>query len=353
MRRKSSASIVLAIAATVVFGIDTSVSLADNDIYSPSPFGYQGTDYTLNGIQFTALDDSTLNSFVGINNSSGGYYELGVEEGYGPQNFGLLGSWNFPSTNGRDFVNNIDIPLSTGRTYYLLGGSDEIFMPFTGYPNSDADISATNAVYIDPGTRGSSTTSTSEWVGFTDIDTISDAAAPVTAPATQSQAVSSTSVTVGNTAVPGAVQATFASQSVGGNLTVTSGVDTTSDLQSSGNSYGAGAIDFNLPVAGSSVQIWDISDSLGEPSAPVTLTFTFDPTGMTSQEIAGLEIEHYVNGNWDEITPSLISGDEITFTTSSFSPFALGEEVVPEPASLSLLVIGAGGLLMRRRRTTG
>ena len=76
---------------------------------------------------------------------------------------------------------------------------------------------------------------------------------------------------------------------------------------------------------------------------------SFDPAGMSLQEMQDLTVEHYVGGRWVSVGGTVnTANDTITFDTTSFSPFALGE--VPEPASVGLLAMAAVGALARRRR---
>jgi hypothetical protein len=179
----------------------------------------------------------------------------------------------------------------------------------------------------------------------------SPSAPPVTQPTTQSGTVPSGSnqtVTVPSASASGTVQATF-SDTAGGTLSVTSGIDAVSDLSNSNNSYNAGPVDFELPADGSVVQIWDLDYSDSSFTGPVTLVFDFDPAGMTTAQEEALQVYHYTDGQWVDIGGVVdLNADTITVETDSFSPFALG--VVPEPGSLSLLSLASGAMLMRRRR---
>lgn len=103
---------------------------------------------------------------------------------------------------------------------------------------------------------------------------------------------------------------------------------------------------FVLSVPGETLQYWDLHYT-GALDGPATVTFQFDPTLVTQGLPLG--IWHYVDSTGWEFLGGTVVGNQITVTTSSFSPFALGVAPVPEPATYVLGALGLVGLLAARR----
>src|SRR5262249_43201462 len=146
----------------------------------------------------------------------------------------------------------------------------------------------------------------------------------------------------GGTGTVGGAQASFSAQTVAGTLSSTYSKPTDAQLQTTIGASAASAINFSL--AGTTHQIWDLGYT-GTFTGNVAVTLHFDPTLLTGVNLSNLIIEHYQSGAWVLPTSQSIDSvaNTITFTTTSFSPFALA--VVPEPSTLCLLCLGIGGLL--------
>ena len=96
--------------------------------------------------------------------------------------------------------------------------------------------------------------------------------------------------------------------------------------------------------AGGILQAWDLSFS-GTFSGSATITLHYDPTTLNGTPESELIVWHFVDHNhWEKVAGEVIdtNAHTVTFTTDSFSPFALG---VPEPSSLTLAGLGAFGLI--------
>jgi probable HAF family extracellular repeat protein len=166
--------------------------------------------------------------------------------------------------------------------------------------------------------------------------------------------VSTNTTTVsGGPETVGGVQGTFNNITSPGTLTSNFLEPTTpADLQQALGAVAAGEINFALP--GSTVQLWDLAFS-GSFSGDATVTLHFDPSLIGNVPLSSLQIEHFENGSWVIPSNQVVDpiNDTITFTTDSFSPFALS--TVPEPSTLVFLGIGAISLLgyAWRRRLVG
>jgi len=153
-------------------------------IVGPSSFGVVGGNDTIWGIQFTALDNSTLTSF---------------DFNHNPTTFGnpFSGtvSLNDVTASSTPYSNSyaafspnpilfsgLSVGLVAGHEYQLVatsnvlfGGNDEVYqygvlnVPAFSYPVSDADISVTQGVFnMNPGFQESAA-----WGAFTNITTSS------------------------------------------------------------------------------------------------------------------------------------------------------------------------------------
>lgn len=83
----------------------------------------------------------------------------------------------------------------------------------------------------------------------------------------------------------------------------------------------------------------------------VELTFTFDPTGLSLTEILALDIYHYEAGVWTGLGGTVnTDNNTITAFTSSFSPFAIGQDNIPEPSLLVLLSLSLVGIGLSKNK---
>jgi len=156
---------------------------------------------------------------------------------------------------------------------------------------------------------------------------------------------------VGGTVGTGGVAATFTS-TTGGTLSIIYDPALTLDaLMSGAQGIIAPPPDFALPT-GPTFEAWEVGLTGGNFTGDTQLVFHYDPTFLNpGVDQSLLQIYHYTGGEWvpmDSIVDTV--DDTITIETPSFSPFVLGVQTVPEPASISLLAAGAFGLLARRRR---
>jgi len=108
-------------------------------------------------------------------------------------------------------------------------------------------------------------------------------------------------------------------------------------------------------IQGNVVGVWKIDGSSFDfGSGNVDLNIRYDSAlalalGITE---ADLKLYHQVNGRWVDVTSGVdtvnkfIAADDV----NSFSLFAVGTEIVPEPSTLCLLGMGLLGLSARRKR---
>jgi uncharacterized repeat protein (TIGR03803 family) len=306
-----------------------SLIISGNTLYGTTASGGLYGDGEIYSVPITGGTPTVLANFNGTNGANPSYGNLTLNGNT------LYGTTTAGGANGVGEI--FSLPAS--------GGTPNVLYSFTtanANPQSGFVMDSSGTMYVTTGS-GESTVGT--------VAKITPPAPLVTQPQTTSAPVTSQTVTVGTPSTPGTVEATFSSSNdTGGELQVTSGIAAVSTVDTPGNVYDAAPITFELPADGSVVQVWDIADTSGEPTAPVTLTLDFDPTGMTSDQIAGLDIEHYTDGTWQTILPTSVTDGTITFTTDSFSPFALSE--IPEPGSFSLLAVCGLGLLVRKPRAS-
>lgn len=154
----------------------------------------------------------------------------------------------------------------------------------------------------------------------------------------------------GGASQAGGLVAQFSNITEIGSLNVQSAPANLDDMLNGDGPFGAGPVNFALPTGANNVQTWDIVYS-GSFSGLITLTFAYDPTGLTAADQQALQIYHWTKGQWDNLGGLVnLDAHTITVNTNSLSPFALGITAVPEPASLSILVFGGLALLQRKRR---
>lgn len=146
-------------------------------INPPNPLTFSELGNPNHGIQFTALDDSTLVSFIYNYQGNADTVELTTGTGM------VLDMTSIPANGGVNpsaFTASVNWSLLTGNTYWLIGttSSNGLFGAAT-FPQSDTDISVTNGIF-------SSGASSSFWGDFSEITTTSsvpeeDLAVPVLA----------------------------------------------------------------------------------------------------------------------------------------------------------------------------
>ncbi|MEM6551793.1 MAG: PEP-CTERM sorting domain-containing protein [Planctomycetota bacterium] len=100
--------------------------------------------------------------------------------------------------------------------------------------------------------------------------------------------------------------------------------------------------------------VWFL-DYEGGVLGEIELTFDFDPNNY--DDPAQLVIYHFDDdlGQWEQLNGTVdLEAGTITVLTDNLSPFALGApgaiDVIPEPASLALVLLGLASLTYRRRQ---
>ena len=92
-------------------------------------------------------------------------------------------------------------------------------------------------------------------------------------------------------------------------------------------------------------QIWSVNFAGALNGSSATLVFNYDPSTLpvgTDQSQLGIWHFNENTGHWEFGGTVDVADHTITFVTSSFSPFSLGIQAVPEPATI---VLALGGLL--------
>jgi len=108
-------------------------------------------------------------------------------------------------------------------------------------------------------------------------------------------------------------------------------------------------------IEGNVIGIWKIDGSSFDfGSGNVDLNIKYDATlaatlGITESD---LKLYHQVNGSWVDVTSGVDTTNKFITANDvdSFSLFAVGTDIVPEPATLGLLVFGSLAVIARRKR---
>lgn len=152
----------------------------------------------------------------------------------------------------------------------------------------------------------------------------------------------------GSSASVGGAAVTFSSVTSSGLLDVKNAPTSIDDMVNGTSPFGADPINFRIPTGTNDLEVWDVSFS-GTFSGAITLTFNYDPTGMSLADQAALCVYHYTGGQWVAMNGSIdVASHTITVQTDSLSPFALGL-AVPEPTAVSVLLLGGLAMIRHRR----
>jgi hypothetical protein len=173
-RNVSVLAAVIMVAATARMSGDTIVGPSLNMAIG----GWQGY-----GIQFTALDNSTLQSFAYPNQGFADVVEL-----VNAATYQVLDSTSISAGNPSATL-NVNWSLTSGQSYYLLGTPDGQLQPSDGFfgfysPASDTDISVTAGAWFMGGINAGSlepSVGQSYWASFNDLTTGPASSVPDTA----------------------------------------------------------------------------------------------------------------------------------------------------------------------------
>ncbi len=173
-------------------------------------------------------------------------------------------------------------------------------------------------------------------------------------------ASASTASALGGSSTPGGVTVDFNGNTTGGTLTVQQVPNLGGTSQAAVAAAQANpTFVLSTEALSGTPQIWTVNYPDSAVTGPVTIVFHYDPTGLTLAQQEQLVIWHFDTtanggqGGWVSGGTVDTANDTIAFTTSTFSPFELGVQVVPEPSTIVLLIGGGVGLVtvaLRRRR---
>jgi hypothetical protein len=241
-----------------------------------------------------------------------------------------------------------------GGTRYPIGyGQWAVFMN-TGKAIGSSSYTTLGKLYV----RHNGSTNaprTLDWTrnGFTDIST--------TAGGVRATGGTAMTLTTGPGWTPPGTNVSVASPegdsgSVGGidftfdNVTTGGEISAEHQVRSDPGLYPEALAAFDFALSSNPAEMWDI-EFAGDFTGSVTLTFHYDDAWLSVPEEELVMLHKNDDGFWEAL-PTIahdLDANLLTVETDSFSPFVLGT-VVPEPATMSLLAMGALALLRRKRK---